>query len=79
MSAGVAMLIEIAPRHGTDGFVDYLHRLGCTVETLEDGLLSVFVTFPEAVVDEAVALREWCESWSRGGRAALLVEKTAVA
>lgn len=56
--------------------VDYLHRLGCSVEAREDGLLRVFVTFSEMV---ALSLREWCASWSQGGRAAMVVEGTAVA
>jgi hypothetical protein len=79
MSDREAMLIEVVPKHASDGFLDYLHRLGCSVETYDDGLFGVFVTFPETVDDEAESVREWCESWSQGGRAALLVEKAAVA
>lgn len=72
------MLIEIIPAHARDGFVNYLHKLGCSVTRREHGRLFAVVTFPETVDDEAVALREWCESWSRSDRSALVVDEADV-
>jgi len=36
------------------------------------------VTFPETVEDEPAALREWCRSWSRAERMAVVVEEPAL-
>jgi galactose-1-phosphate uridylyltransferase len=78
MSGREAMLIEVDPACATDIFVDYLGRLGCSVERRGHGRVSAFVTFPETVDDEARSLRKWCESWSRADRAAFAVDMAAV-
>jgi hypothetical protein len=78
MSAREILEIEISPAHALDAFVDYLHRLGCSVESRGNGRLIAFVTFPETVDDEPAALREWCRSWSRAERMAVVVEEPAL-
>lgn len=70
------MVIEITPPDATETFVDYLRRLGCTVELIQGGRVSTFVTFPQTVDDERSSLREWCGSWSRGNRRAVCIEGT---
>lgn len=78
MSDREVVQIEVVPAQALDAFVEYLHRLGCSVEKRGNGRLIAFVTFPETVDDEPAALREWCESWSRAGRAAVVVEEAAL-
>jgi galactose-1-phosphate uridylyltransferase len=78
MSGREAMLIEVDPASATDIFVDYLGRLGCSVERRGHGRVSALVTFPATVDDEARSLREWCESWSQAGRTAFAIDMAAV-
>lgn len=72
------MLIKAIPRGSKANLVDYLRRLGCTVEARDDDRIFAFVTHPETVDDEPTCLREWCESWSRQGRKAVVVDKAVV-
>jgi hypothetical protein len=67
------MLIEVTPTEATDALVDYLRRLGCTVQPVERGRVSTSVTYPETVSDESRCLGEWCRSWSKGDRRAVCV------
>src|SRR5436189_248065 len=45
MSDREILEIEISPAHVLDAFVEYLHRLGCSVESRGNGRLIAFVTF----------------------------------
>jgi hypothetical protein len=45
-------------------FVDYLSKLGCTVNRLDERRLEVSVEYPDTVEDEQVSLVEWCGSWA---------------
>jgi hypothetical protein len=45
-------------------FVDYLNKLGCTVNRLDESTLEVSVEYPDTVEDEHVSLVEWCGSWA---------------
>ena len=78
MSDREMLEIEISPAHALEEFVEYLHRLGCSVESRGNGRLIAFVTFPETVDDAPAALREWCRSWSRAERMAMVVQEPAL-
>lgn len=73
------MLINVTPAGAKAELADYLRRLGCTVEPHGLGRLSAFVTYPETVDDEPACLREWCESWRRPGRRAVVVDQAVPA
>ena len=65
MSEGAMRVrIQIDQSERQDGFVDYLHRLGCTVSDCGAGRFDACVTYPETVDDEAAAIAEWCAAWS---------------
>jgi hypothetical protein len=72
------MRAEIGPEEPRDGFVDYLLRLGCTVVDRGGGAFDVHVRFPETVDDEALALAEWCASWSRAHASSCIVHRPDV-
>jgi hypothetical protein len=55
--------VQVDPR-AQHGVVDYLHRLGCSVDDRGGGILEVRVSYPETVEDEEAAIAEWCASWS---------------
>ena len=73
------MLIEVTPAGAKAELADYLRRLGCTVEPRHDNRVFAFVTYPETVDDEPACLREWCESWRRPGRQAVVIEQAVPA
>jgi hypothetical protein len=75
--AGTHVLVEIGPEAPRDAFIDYLLRLGCTV-TDRGGVFAVCVRFPDTVEDEAVALAEWCASWSRAHASRCIVHDSDV-
>jgi hypothetical protein len=58
------MRVQIDDLELHDRFIDYLQRLGCTVNVRGAGTFEVSVTYPETVDDEAAAIAEWSASWS---------------
>jgi hypothetical protein len=60
-------------------FVDYLHRLGCTVDECGAGIFDVRVTHPRTVEDEKAAIAEWCAAWSSVHSAQALITGTTPA
>jgi hypothetical protein len=72
------VLVDAKPVELVGNLAGYLARLGCDVEQCSASRLSVSLSFPETVADEVASLREWCDSWSRGGRSAGLVEEPAL-
>jgi hypothetical protein len=66
------MLVDVRPDEEALDLVDYLRRLGCHVERVTGGRLSVSIAYPETVDDETDSLRAWCESWSGDARTAVL-------
>jgi hypothetical protein len=71
--------IEIDPCEHHSRFVDYLHRLGCTVDERGTGIFDVRVTHPGTVEDEQAAVAEWCASWSSVHSAQALITGTTPA
>ncbi len=61
----VSVCVELRDKATHESFVNYLLRLGCTVNDLGEGRFEVSVTYPETVDDEADAITAWCAVWSQ--------------
>ena len=71
--------VEIDPCEQHSQFVDYLHRLGCTVDECGAGIFDVRVTHPGTVENEQAAITEWCAAWSGVHSAQALITGTTPA
>jgi hypothetical protein len=68
------VLIRFSAETNDKQLVDYLLRLGCTVDAVDAQHLHVRIRYPDTVEDETRAVRDWCTTWENAGNGDLLVE-----